>query len=108
MSGFKYYFSNTNFLIPENVIGKSSLIDVTDGLKPKIKKSISADAHEVEDDHPFYTDVSGKYHVLTYEFNDIRVTKYKPTHALYYRYCVKSNKPKLEFLGHPVITEVKN
>lgn len=108
MAEYKYYFSNTNFLIPETIIGKSSISDAVADQKPKIKKSLSSNAHEVEDNHLFYTEIPGKYHVIVYEFNNIQVTKYKPIYALYYQYCVKSRSSALEFFGHKVVVHAKS
>lgn len=103
MSEFKYYFTNTCIIIPEDVKGKSSDITVQAGIKPKIVKSFSEDVHEISDNSLFYTDITGQYNCIVYEFDGVRVTKYKQTNALLYNFCVKSVKPELIFHNFKVV-----
>lgn len=108
MSEFKYYFSNTHFLIPDDVVGTSSIEEIKTSAKPVITKSLSTDIHEISDNSLFYTDITSAYNVVVYKINDIQVTKYKPQQALVYNICVKSSKPELLFHGHKVLKTVNS
>ena len=107
MVEYKYYFSKCGYVVPENSIGKSVIEEVKSDQIPNIKSSISEHVHEIDDNHNFYTNISGKYHVLVYEFEHdsqkIKVVKYKPIHALYYNFCIKSDAPELTFNKMPVV-----
>lgn len=102
ISMYKYFYSNTKYLIPDDAKSTLSSLSVTESIKPDILESVEPNIHEVTDKHPFYTNVPGKYNYIIYQFkttegDDIQITKYKQQHALCYNFCIKSSSKKLSF-----------
>jgi hypothetical protein len=108
MPKYNFYFTNAGYLIPNDIVGKPSTVELTSSNKPIIKKSINETIHEVTDDCLFYTSVLGKYNVITYEFNNIQVVKYRLEYACKYNICVKSSKSELTYkisgVAYPVVS----
>jgi len=106
MSEYKYYFSNTNLIVPNETIGVSRIEEIKSSMKPTIIKSISENIHEISDNYDFYTEIPGKYHIIIYELSHakqkFKIVKYKATHAFYYQFCIKSNTPDIKFNSYKV------
>lgn len=96
---YKYFYANTRFHIPNSAIASatSSIVTINTPQSPKILSSINKYLHEVDDDHLFYTDVSGKYNCIVYSMSGIQVVKYKLQHSLNYNFCVKSATKELTY-----------
>ena len=94
---YKYLYSNTRYLIPNFIIGKSSIVTIVGASKPSIVKSINSNIHEISDDNLFYTDIPGKYNCIVYQIDEVKIVKYKLQYSLVYNFCVKSTKSDLSF-----------
>jgi hypothetical protein len=75
---------------------KEYKIATYDTSSPSIVNTIKPNIYQVKDSALFYTDINGKYNILTYFFEykgcSVRLVKYKSVESAEYQTCIKSDK----------------
>lgn len=111
MIKYKYFYSLTAYLIPDDAKTESKVLDVTEPMKPNIISSSKNSVHEVKDNYLFYTGYLGEYQCIVYTFKvkeiDVQVVKYKPKKGIIYNMCLKASDMNLTFLNYEILPSAR-
>lgn len=101
MTEFKYYIELPWIPLKSCDLRSSrTKINVSKIRRPEIVKSCGAHIYEVSDPFLFYTDDEGVYEYIVYEFQLIRVVKFRKINSSEsFKMCIKSKTSDLKFLN---------
>lgn len=96
---FKYYIELPWIpLYSRDLKSTRTKINVSKIRRPEIVRHCSNHVYEISDPFLFYTDEEGTYEYTVYEFQSVRVAKFRKIDASVFRMCIKAKDLNIKFL----------